>query len=101
MGNQLKILQVVKNPANDGMTIVMASHFPDHAFLVADVVAILNKGEIAAMGKPDAVITDQSLKATYGVDVRVVQQEDGGVRKVCFPKLREFSRKHPSSEGGE
>ncbi len=93
MGNQLKILQVIQDLANDGMTIVMASHFPDHAFLVANVVAILNDGQIAHMGAPDEVITEKNLKATYGVDVRVVQLEEGGLRKACFPALSNSIRK--------
>jgi iron complex transport system ATP-binding protein len=87
MGNQLKILQVIKDLAKDGMTIVMASHFPDHAFLVAGVVAIMNNGQIAHMGAPDEVITDENLRAAYGVDVRVVQVEEGSLRKACFPAL--------------
>jgi iron complex transport system ATP-binding protein len=93
MGNQLKILQVIKDLASDGMTIVMASHFPDHAFLVANVVAILNNGQIAHVGAPDEVITDKNLQATYGVDVRVVQLEEGGLRKACFPALSKSIRK--------
>ena len=88
MGNQLKILQVIKDLSEDGMTIVMASHFPDHAFLVANTVAILNNGRIAQAGLPDEVITEENMKATYGVDVRVVQLEEGGLRKVCIPALR-------------
>jgi len=87
MGNQLKILQVIRNLSSDGMTIVMASHFPDHAFLVANVVAILNNGQIAQVGAPDDVITEENMKATYGVDVRIVQLEEGGLRKACFPAL--------------
>jgi iron complex transport system ATP-binding protein len=94
MGNQLKILQVIKDLANDGMTIVMASHFPDHAFLVANIVAILNNGRIAHVGAPDEVITEKNLKATYGVDVRVLQLEEGGLRKACFPVLSNSIRKH-------
>jgi iron complex transport system ATP-binding protein len=87
MGNQLKILQVIRDLSSSGMTIVMASHFPDHAFLVANVVAILNDGQITQTGTPDDVITEENMKATYGVDVRIVQLEDGGLRKTCFPAL--------------
>ena len=46
MGNQMKILQVIKRLAENGMTIIMASHFPDHAFLVANRVTILNQGGV-------------------------------------------------------
>jgi iron complex transport system ATP-binding protein len=88
MGNQLKILQVVKNLTADGITIVMASHFPDHAFLVANVVAVLNKGRISLVGSPEMVITEESMKSTYGVDVRIVNVGEGAGHKVCLPSLK-------------
>jgi iron complex transport system ATP-binding protein len=97
MGNQLKILQVIKNLSDDGMTIVMASHFPDHAFLVSSVVAILNNGRISQLGPPNDVITEETMKATYGVDVRIIQLEEGGVRKACFPQL--IGREIPALPG--
>jgi iron complex transport system ATP-binding protein len=97
MGNQLKILQVIKDLSSDGMTIVMASHFPDHAFLVANVVAIMNNGKIVQIGAPEEVITDQNMKTTYGVDVQIVQLEGGVLRKTCFPSLSESRKAHRPS----
>jgi iron complex transport system ATP-binding protein len=88
MGNQMKILQVIKNLSNHGMTIVMATHFPDHAFLAASTVAILNNGQIICQGTSDEVITAENMKRTYGVEVQIVQLEEGGMRKACFPALR-------------
>jgi iron complex transport system ATP-binding protein len=87
MGNQLKILQVIRDLSSNGMTIAMASHFPDHTFLVENVVAILNNGQIAQAGAPDDVINEKNMKATYGIDVRIVQLEEGSSRKACFPAL--------------
>lgn len=94
MGNQMKILQVIKDLADEGMTIMMASHFPDHAFLVSNVVAILREGQIAQIGAPDEVITEENMKAAYGVDVRIVHLEEGSVRKTCFPALKKPARGH-------
>ena len=88
IGNQMKILRVIRDLAQDGMTIIMATHFPDHAFLVAGVVAILNNGRISMMGSPDEVITEANMKATYGIDVQIVRLEDGTARKACFPTLK-------------
>jgi iron complex transport system ATP-binding protein len=85
MGNQMKILQVIKDLAQQDMTILMASHFPDHAFLVANVVAILNNGRISKIGPPDSVITEENMKATYGVDVQIVSA--GENHKACIPQL--------------
>ncbi|HYA89087.1 MAG TPA: ABC transporter ATP-binding protein, partial [Nitrospirota bacterium] len=86
-GNQVKILQVIKDLASNGMTVIMATHFPDHAFLVAGVVAILNNGQISQIGSPDVVITEESMKLTYGVDTRIICVGDGAERKVCLPSL--------------
>jgi iron complex transport system ATP-binding protein len=85
MGNQMKILKVIKDLADEKMTIVMASHFPDHAFLVANVVAILNNGGIAHIGPPDSVITEANMRTTYGVGVQIVSA--GQNRKACLPEL--------------
>jgi iron complex transport system ATP-binding protein len=85
MGNQMKILQVIKELAQKGMTILMASHFPDHAFLVANAVAILNNGRISQVGHPDVVITEENMRATYGVDVQIVLA--GQNSKACIPQL--------------
>ena len=87
MGNQMKILQVIKHLAGNGMTIIMASHFPDHAFLVANRVAILREGHVGEIGAPESVITEESLRSTYGVDVRVISLGDGVDRKACFVTL--------------
>ncbi len=92
LGNQVKILQVIRDLADKGMTIIMASHTPDHAFLVSNIVAIMNNGRIAQKGPPDEVITDDSLKRTYGVDVRVVRLEEGSLSKACFPALKKPAR---------
>jgi iron complex transport system ATP-binding protein len=84
MGNQMKILHVIKDLADRHMTIVMASHFPDHAFLVANVAAILNNGRITQIGPPDEVITKENMRATYGIDVQIIAV---GGRKSCLPTL--------------
>jgi iron complex transport system ATP-binding protein len=69
----------------------MASHFPDHAFLVSSEVAILHRGHIEQKGTPERVITDENLKNTYGVDVKVLYIGEGVNRKACFPSLKESS----------
>lgn len=91
LGNQMKILRVVKELAETGLAIIMASHFPDHAFLVSSEVAILNRGHIEQKGIPERVITEENLKDTYGVEVKVLYVGEGVNRKACFPSLRESS----------
>ncbi len=87
LGNQIKTLMVIQQLAAEGLTIVMASHFPDHAFLNASKVAILKDGGLINIGSPDEAITEQSLKAIYGVKVSVRYIGNGINRKVCIPVL--------------
>jgi iron complex transport system ATP-binding protein len=90
IGNQMKILKVVKDLAEKGLAIIMASHFPDHAFMVATYVAILNHGRMMVKGRPDGVLDDATMRETYGVDVRVLHVGEGVDRKACFPSLEGF-----------
>ncbi len=88
MGNQIKILEVVKSLSEEGITIIMASHFPDHAFLSAGKVGILKEGGLAVLGKPGDVLSEEVLQATYGIQIRVIQVLEGINRKICVPVLK-------------
>jgi iron complex transport system ATP-binding protein len=87
LGNQVRILRVVTSLAERGLGIVMATHFPDHAFIAATEVAIMNRGGLSWKGPPDAVITDENMRDAYGVDVKVIHVGEGIERKACFPSL--------------
>jgi ABC-type cobalamin/Fe3+-siderophores transport system ATPase subunit len=78
---------VVRDLAERGLTIIMATHIPDHAFILADQVAIMNHGGLTHQGSPEKVITDGNMRETYGVEVRVVRVGEGVNRKACFPAL--------------
>ena len=92
MGNQMKILRVVKELAQSGLAVIMASHFPDHAFLLSSEVAILNRGRFVRRGAPERVITEENMRNVYGVKVKVVNLSNGMDRKVCVPFLEENSQ---------
>ena len=83
-GNQMQILSLVETLRARGITIIMTSHFPDHAFIVSDQVGIMRDGAFTTIGSADTVITSDALRATYHVDVRVEYIEVAG-RKVCIP----------------
>jgi len=90
MGNQIRILRVVKALGQSGLGVIMASHFPDHAFIAATEAAILNHDRLAQKGTPDEVVTEASLRQTYGVDVKVLYVGEGVGRKACFPTLADL-----------
>lgn len=85
-GNQLLVLSHVQQMARRGLTIVMASHFPDHAFLYASKVLLVNRGVAAGIGPPMEVVTEESIRDLYGVDVKLLSAfVDGSEVRVCVP----------------
>jgi len=83
-GNQMQVLSLVEHLRDRGISIVMTSHYPDHAFIVSDQVGIMRDGEFALIGPADTVITSNTLRDTYHVDVKVEYVNIAG-RKVCIP----------------
>ena len=87
VGNQVKILHTIQSLAAQGLTIVMATHFPDHALWTADQVAVLNQGRITIHGAPDEVLTSRTLKDVYGVDIKVLEIAEGTTSRICLPQI--------------
>ena len=86
-GNQVRVLEHILSLARSGIGILLSTHDPDQAFLCATRVAMLHEGRLARLGSPDEVITSESLKQIYGVDVIVTRgpMDGGRERRVCIP----------------
>jgi len=87
-GNQIHILEIIDKLASRGLSIIMASHFPDHAFLTSNKVAIMDGGAFIDMGSPDKVITERNLKSAYGIDVKIIHVNEGINTKICVPIIK-------------
>lgn len=85
-GNQIRILEIIDQLADTGIAVIMSSHFPDHAFLSSDNVAIMQHGSFMAYGRPEDVVTEENLRKTYGVDVSITYSHDVD-RHVCVPHM--------------
>ncbi|AKB44486.1 MULTISPECIES: ABC transporter ATP-binding protein [Methanosarcina] len=82
-GNQIRTLKVIKELSKTGLSVVMTSHFPDHAFLSCNKVAIMNQGTIMETGKPEIVVTEHNMKQAYGIDVKILDVNEH--RRACIP----------------
>ncbi len=76
-GNQAKVLAEIAGLAAGGLTVVLSTHDPDHAFAVGTRVALLHAGNVLAEGPPDATLTPQALSTVYGIDVTVERTARG------------------------
>ena len=82
-GNQMKILEVISKLANEGMSVIMTSHFPDHAFISSNKVAIMKDRKFLDIGKPEDIITEENMEKAYGIQVKIF--DIGKNRKICVP----------------
>lgn len=88
-GNQARVLEEVRALAvREGLAVLMTTHQPDHALLVADRVMLLHGGALQCPGAPRAVVTPEALRAAYGVEAVVAEVPSAaGLRPVCAPVL--------------
>ena len=49
-GNQTLVLQEIAGLAADGLTVILLTHDPDHAFAVGTDAALLHEGRVQATG---------------------------------------------------
>jgi iron complex transport system ATP-binding protein len=82
-GNQTMVLARVRDLAADGYGVLLSTHDPDHALLVANRVALMAKGGLKAVGATNEVVTGAMLSGIYGTQVRVEETPSG--RRVCVP----------------
>lgn len=84
-GNQVRVLQTIATLARSGISILFATHAPDHAFLAASRVMLLSEGRAVAIGTPREVIRADTLERLYGVSVQVLPLPGGG--HTCLPAV--------------
>ncbi len=89
-GNQQLVLQQISLLSQQGLGIIMASHFPDHAFLYSHKALLLKDGSIYSIGNPGDVITEESLCDLYSVSTRIINtgvysKTANAEVKVCVP----------------
>jgi len=80
-----EIRELIRSLANDGHTIIMASHLLDEVEKVCDHVAILKKGELIASGTVEQVLSDEDcfLVSASNADALYALMQDypGLIRK--------------------
>ena len=87
--NQTIVLQMVSRLAETGIAVIMTSHLPDHALLFSSRVVLMKDGGFLAVGKPEDVMTEESLKQIYGIEVKMVTVNDPdthGTVKLVLPR---------------
>jgi iron complex transport system ATP-binding protein len=84
--NQVLILKKIRAIVKQkGLTALVTLHDPNHASLFSDRIVMLNAGKVIADGPPSEIISQESLKALYGVDVDIIPHNGSSV--IC-PRIQ-------------
>ncbi len=85
-GNQLRVLQRVRALAAGGMAVLLSTHDPNHAMLLADRVALVHDGRVDGPKPTADIVTPQTLWTLYGVRVDFMAAQ-GSAGPVIRPRL--------------
>lgn len=73
--NQLKIMNILRQIADNGTTIVACTHDPNHVLWFCDNVVVLGKQRLVSKGRPSEIFCDSILDEIYE-DVCRVREVD-------------------------
>ncbi len=65
--HQLKVLDLVRQLVDDGLTAVAAIHDLNMAARYCDKLVLLNNGQLLAEGSPEDVLTPDTIESAFGV----------------------------------
>lgn len=78
-GNQLRVLERVRLLAQQGYTVLLSTHDPQHALRFSRRVLALSGGQVAAEGDTAEVLTPGLLRRLYGVEAVLLDTPCGRV----------------------
>lgn len=78
-GNQHRVMSQIRQLADQGYSVLMSTHNPQHSIAFADTVLALHKGFVAGYGKPEDVINEDLIKDLYNIDVRIEKTANGNI----------------------
>lgn len=71
-GNQHRVLRRVRQMKEEGYSVVITTHNPDHALLLGDKAAIVDKKGHILQGRSEEILTEEALGRIYETHLRLL-----------------------------
>lgn len=84
-GNQILVLEQARSLAQEGYTVIQTTHNPEQSFLFSDRILAIQNGRVLINGTPSEVLTKDTMRSLYDVDVDVVSLYEDHAR-ICIPQ---------------
>ena len=83
-GNQIRILQQVRQLSREGYTVIQTTHHPEQSYQFSDRILAIQDGRVLAEGPPAQILTPNIIRKLYGIEVDVLSLYDDQAR-ICIP----------------
>lgn len=70
-GNQIRVLEQMKELTRAGYTVIQSTHQPEQAYFYADQIVAIKDGFMYGDGPPNTIITEKLIWDLYGVHTTV------------------------------
>ena len=97
--HQLKVLDLVRQLVDDGLTAVAAIHDLHMAARYCDRLVLLSEGRVLAEGPPEEVLTPEAIKSAFGVRCAIYRDPVTGSLAISLIGPVE-ARTSPAPDGG-
>lgn len=82
-GNQVRVLRMVRELTEQGYSVIMTTHNPNHAMALGGVTGVMNQRGELIVGRTEEIIEEKFLSEVYQVELRI-SYVDELRRKACF-----------------
>lgn len=95
-GNQIRVLEQIRQLADRGYLVLISTHNPQHIFLYADDVLLIEGGTAIVFGKPQDVLSEALLSHVYRVPIQLEKSARTEIVTVLphFEKIRKNDLKN-------
>lgn len=81
-GNQFRVVQMIRQLADEGYALIMTTHNPDHAIILNGKVAILDRQGVLDVGLASDSLNGETLSTLYGLSIKTIYDPDAK-RNIC------------------
>jgi iron complex transport system ATP-binding protein len=87
LGNQRRVLSVIRDLRKAEKAVIMTSHLPDQAFILDCRVALMQSGRISASGSAAGTCSETAMNALYGTRLRKLSDPMRSSLRAYVPDL--------------
>ncbi|WP_138471603.1 ATP-binding cassette domain-containing protein [Poseidonocella sp. HB161398] len=89
IAHQVEVLELCRELAAEGRTVVAVLHDLNQAFRYADHVVVLREGGLVASGAPAAVADSATLRRAFDIDARILADPEAGTPMMVIRETAE------------